>query len=121
MRTVFIINGHDYTRYILELKPTQNDIDSKYSGRNLLDGEMYRKRVASKEKWSVSFDRLSEAVMSQLLQDMDSDFVRITMLDAKQNRHIQRTYYCSTINKGVQHSIGEVTVYDGVTFNIIER
>lgn len=122
MQTVFIVNGHNYTQKILELKPTpRNDIDAKSSGRNLLDGDMYRKIVASKQKWSVSFDRLSESEMSQLLTDMDGEFVNITLLDAKQNRHIQRAYYCSTINGGIQHSIGNTTVYDGVNFNITEK
>ena len=122
MKTIFIVNGHDYTSKILELKPTpRNDIDSNKSGRNLLDGDMYRKIVASKQKWTVNFARLSESDMSQLLTDMDGTFANITLLDPKQNRHIQRTYCCSTINAGVQHSIGNTTVYDGVTFNITEK
>jgi len=122
MQTVFIVNGHNYAQKILELKPIpRNDIDANNSGRNLLNGDMYRKIVASKQKWTVSFARLSENDMSQLLIDMDGTFADITLLDPKQNRHIQRTFYCSTINAGVQHSIGNTTVYDGVTFNITER
>ena len=122
MQTVFIVNGHDYAPKIQELKPTpRNDIDANSSGRNLLDGDMYRKIVASKQKWTVNFGRLSESDMSQLLTDMDGAFVNITLLDPKQNRRIQRRYYCSSINGGIQHSIGGVTVYDGVTFNITEK
>lgn len=122
MQTVFIVNGHDYTRKLKEIKPIpRNDIDAKTSGRNLLNGDMYRKRVANKQKWNISFGRLTETLMSQLLQDMDGEFVQVTMLDPQQNRHIQRTYYCTTVNGGIQHSIGDSTVYDGVNFNIIER
>lgn len=122
MLTVFIVNGHNYAPKIHELKPIpRNDIDAKNSGRNLLNGDMYRKIVASKQKWTVSFDRLSESEMSQLLTDMDGPFVNITLLDPKQNRHIHRQFYCSTISGGVQHSIGAVTVYDGVSFNITEK
>ena len=121
MQPVFLLNGHDYTEYIEELKPSLNDLDADGSGRNLLDGKMYRKRIATKNKWTVSFLRLDEILMKQLLTDMDSQYVNVTMLDAKANRHVQRTYYTSTINQGVQRYIGGQTVYDGVTFDITER
>lgn len=123
MKPVFIINNHDYTPYLAAegLKPTSNDIDADGSGRNLLNGLMYRKRIATKEKWTVSFLRLGEAIMAQLRQDMATEYVRVKLLDSKLNRVIERTYYCSTINAGVQRYIGGQTVYDGVTFNITER
>lgn len=121
MQPVFIINGHDYTEYIEELKPSLNDLDADGSGRNLLTGLMYRKRIATKNKWSVSFLRLGESLMQQLLSDMDSQFVKVTMLDAKANRPIQRTYYTSTINQGVQRYIGGETVYDGVAYDLTEK
>ena len=124
-RPIFKINGHDYTRYLAEdgLKPTRNDLDSDGSGRNLLDGLMYRSRIATKVKWTVSFERLDEDVMAQIEQDMyaDDNYVTVIMLDPKQNRHVERTYYYSTINEGVQRYIGGRTVYDGVTFNLTER
>lgn len=128
MKPIFKTNGHDYTRYLAEegLKPSKNDLDSDGSGRNILDGLMYRSRVATKAKWTVSFNRLDEATMKQLESDLyagtvEGDYIKITLLDAKLNRHVERTYYCSTINEGVQRYIGGQTVYDGVTFNITER
>lgn len=125
MKPTFQLNGHDYTKYLAEegLKPTKNDLDSDGSGRNLLDGLMYRSRIATKAKWTVSFNRLDEAVMQQLESDMyaTENYLSITMLDAKQNRYVTRSYYCSTIDEGVQRYIGGRTVYDGVTFNITER
>lgn len=122
-KPIFRIGEHDYTDYIADegLQPSKNDLDADGSGRNLLDGLMYRNRIATKDKWTVSFLRLDEAVMSELLTDMDADYVSITMLDPKVNRMVTRTYYCSTINAGVQRYIGGRTVYDGVTFNITER
>lgn len=123
MKPIFKVNGHDYTKYIAEdgLKPSRNDLDGDGSGRNLLDGLMVRSRVASKKKWTVTFNRLGESLASQLLTDMWPEYVKITMLDAKENRHIQREYYCSTINEGVQRYVNGATVYDGITFNITER
>lgn len=123
MKPIFLVNGHDYTRYLAweGLKPVRNDLDANGSGRNLLDGLMYRHRIAGKQKWTVSFNRLSGEVLSQLEKDMDADFMRVTLLDAKENRYVERSYYSSTINEGVQRYIGGETVYDGVTFNLTER
>lgn len=120
-KPIFKIGEHDYTKYVAELQPSRNDLDADGSGRNLLDGLMYRSRITTKLKWTVSFLRLDAAVMAQLSADMDADFVSITLLEAKANRQITRSYYCSTINQGVQRYIGGRTVYDGVTFNLIER
>ena len=122
-KPIFKIGTHDYTEYLdwEGLKPSRNDLDADGSGRNLLDGLMYRSRIATKLKWTVSFIRLDEGIMAQLSEDLDATYLQITMLDAKANRHITRTYYCSTINEGVQRYVGGRTVYDGVTFNLIER
>ena len=120
---MFVVNGHDYAKLITELKPSRNDVDSDGSGRNLLDGLMYRSRLATKRKWSVTFDRLDAKTMMQLENDMygGKDYISITLLDARVNRGVTSSYYFSTIKEGVQRSIKGKTYYDGVTFDIIER
>lgn len=120
---MFVVNGHDYAKVITELKPSRNDVDSDNSGRNLLDGLMYRSRIATKRKWTVTFDRLDAATIMQLENDLYSgkDYISITLLDARVNRGVTSSYYFSAINEGVQRSINGRTYYDGVTFNIIER
>lgn len=120
---MFVVNGHDYAKLITELKPSRNDVDSDGSGRNLLDGLMYRSRLATKRKWLVTFDRLDAKTMMQLENDMygGKDYISITLLDARVNRGVTSSYYFSTINEGVQRSIKGKTYYDGVTFDIIER
>lgn len=120
---MFVVNGHDYAKLITELKPSRNDVDSDGSGRNLLDGLMYRSRLATKRKWSVTFGRLDAKNMMQLENDMygGKDYISVTLLDARVNRGVTSSYYFSTINEGVQRSINGKTYYDGVTFDIIER
>lgn len=120
---VFIINGHDYTDLISEdgLKPSRNDLDKDGSGRNLLDGLMHRSRIATKMKYSISFNRMTAAQLQQLENDMSGEYVSITFLEAKTDRHVTRTYYTSTINEGVQRAIDGVTYYDGVAFDMTER
>lgn len=123
MKPIFKVNGHDYTQFLAEdgIKPSRNDIDGEGAGRNILDGLMYRNRIASKFKTPVLFNRMDEVIASQLLTDMKPEYVFITLLDAETNRYIEREYYCSTVNYGVQRYIGGRTVYDGITFNITER
>lgn len=121
MLPVFTIGNHNYTEYVAEIKPSYNDLDADGSGRNLLNGKMYRKKIATKDKRTVTFLRLDETMMSQLMNDMNSEYVKITMLDPRTNRHIERTYYTSTLNNGIQRYIGGETVYDGVTFDVTER
>lgn len=44
MKPIFKIGEHDYTAFLAEdgLSPVRNDLDADGSGRNLLDGLMYR-------------------------------------------------------------------------------
>ena len=123
MKPIFKVNGHDYTKYLSEegLKPSRNDLDADGSGRNLLDGLMVRSRIASKKKWTVTFNELSDSVTSQLLKDMYPEYVKVTLLEPMDNRYIEREYYCSTVTEGVQRYINGRTRYDGITFNLTER
>ena len=125
MKPIVKINGRDYTSYVMELTPSYNDLDSDGSGRNILDGLMYRHRVSTKIKWELKFLRLDENVMAQLMQDMyaSEDYVSCLMLEPRTNRQVERSYYCSTINNGIQRYIRDKdkTVYDGAAFNLTER
>lgn len=125
MKPVFIINGNDYTRYVADegLKPSRNDLDADGSGRNLLDGLMYRSRIATKAKWTVTFIRLPLVILNAIEADLYAveNYVTATFLEASTNSYVTRTYYVSTINEGVQRYIGGETVYDGATFDMTER
>lgn len=120
----FIVNsGTDFGDYIKEIKPTFNDLDKDGSGRNLLDGKMYRTRIATKRAWAVTIDRMSEATMSAFLTAMyaNDDYVNITTLDPKENRRLNKEYYFSTVDCGVQRAISGQTYYDGGSVTVTER
>ena len=125
MKPVFKIGEHDYTAFLAEdgLAPVRNDLDADGSGRNLLDGLMYRARIAQKDKWTVKFNRLPELIVKSIAADINPEYVEITMLDPKTNRHITKTYYTSTLTYGVQRydRSQNLTYYEGCTFNITER
>ena len=125
MKPIFKIGSHDYTAFLAEdgLAPVRNDLDADGSGRNLLDGLMYRARIAQKDKWTVKFNRLPELIVKSIAADINPEYVEITMLDPKTNRHITKTYYTSTLTYGVQRydRSQNLTYYEGCTFNITER
>lgn len=125
MKPIFKIGNNDYTAFLAEdgLAPVRNDLDADGSGRNLLDGLMYRARIAQKDKWTVKFNRLPELIVKSIAADINPEYVEITMLDPKTNRHITKTYYTSTLTYGVQRydRSQNLTYYEGCTFNITER
>lgn len=125
MKPIFKIGKNDYTAFLAEdgLAPVRNDLDADGSGRNLLDGLMYRARIAQKDKWTVKFNRLPELIVKSIAADINPEYVEITMLDPKTNRHITKTYYTSTLTYGVQRydRSQNLTYYEGCTFNITER
>ena len=125
VKPIFSIGNHDYTRWLAEdgLAPIRNDLDADGAGRILLDGLMYRARIAQKEKWTVKFNRLPEAIMQSLAADMDGEYVEIAMLNPKTNRVVSKSYYTATLNYGLQrYDKGDNrTYYIGCTFEITER
>lgn len=125
MKPIFKIGKNDYTAFLAEdgLAPVRNDLDADGSGRNLLDGLMYRARIAQKDKWTVKFNRLPELIVKSIAADINPEYIEITMLDPKMNRHITKTYYTSTLTYGVQRydRSQNLTYYEGCTFNITER
>lgn len=123
MKPIFKIGNHDYTEFVDTLKPVRNDIDADGSGRNLLDGEMFRTRIAQKDKWSVTFLKLPELIMKSIAEDIDPEFAQITMLDPKSNRVLEKTYYTSTLTFGSQRydKSQNLTYYEGCTFDMTER
>lgn len=125
MKPIFKIGDNDYTTFLAEdgLSPVRNDLDADGSGRNLLDGLMYRARISQKDKWTVKFNRLPELIIKSIAADISPEYVQITMLDPKTNRHINKTYYTSTLTYGTQHydRSQDLTYYEGCTFDITER
>ena len=125
MKPIFKIGKNDYTAFLAEdgLSPVRNDLDADGSGRNLLDGLMYRARITQNGKWTVKFNRLPELIVKSIAADINPEYIEITMLDPKTNRHLTKTYYTSTLTYGVQRydRSQNLTYYEGCTFNITER
>ena len=125
MKPIFKIGDHNYTAWLAAdgLAPVRNDLDADGSGRDIQDCLMRRKRIGQKDKWAVKFLRMPELVMQSLAQDMDHDYVFITILDPDTNRHVEKEFYSSTFTYGTQRYLPYqgLTVYDNCTFDITER
>ncbi len=125
MFKIKLANGeqHDYSAFVESLSPTLNDLDAEGSGRNILDGMMYRSRIASKDSLQVKFLPLPELIMKSLAEDIMTEYVTVKVLDPLTNTHVERSYYVSTRNWGEQrYNKGKgVTEYIGCNFKLTER
>jgi hypothetical protein len=117
------INGHDYAQYIAELTPSTNDLDADGSGRDVQTGEMFRTRIATKQKWDVKLLRLSETVHRQLIADISPVFYNVTLLDPVTGATATKTMYTSAVPFGAQRYDKETGApyYDGMAFSMTEK
>ena len=86
-KPMLVINGHDYAEHILELNPSRNDLDADGSGRDVQTGLMHRTRIATKQKWDVKLNRLSEADVLHLLRALRRAALRQGQRRALLRRH----------------------------------
>ena len=123
MRPILKIDTLDLTKYVSELKPTKNDLDADGSGRDIQTGRMYRTKITSKITWEVSLLRIPESVALALFKKLDSEYYSATTLNPGTNTQQTKTYYTSSVPLGAQKYIksDDITVYDGVSFQMIER
>ena len=123
MKPTLTINGHDYAPLVEELNIVNNDLDADGSGRDVQTGEMFRTRIAVKQKWEVKLLRLPEAIHRQLLADIAGAFYSATVLDPVTGAQATRTFYTSSVPFGAQRydrSTGQA-YYDGMTFSMTEK
>ena len=122
MKPIFKIGEHDYTVFLEKLSSVNNDLDAEGSGRNILDGVMYRSRITDKDGWTANFLPLPETIMLSLMQDVRPECVDITLLDPDTNTHVTMKFYISTRNRGdQQYNPGKgYTEYIGCSFKMTE-
>lgn len=122
-KPVLIINSHDYAQYVEELTPSRNDLDADGSGRDVQTGEMFRTRIATKQKWDVKMLPLGETIHKQLLSDISGVYFSATVLDPTTGATASKTFYTSSVPFGAQRYDKESKkpYYDGMTFSMTER
>lgn len=123
MTPKFQINNTDYAPYIQQLDIQINDLDADGSGRNILDGKMYRSRIASKFKLSVKMLPVSEQMIYEVSTAVSGTYTEVTFLNPKNNTEETKEFYCSSFNFGNQYysPSEELSYYDGASFDLTER
>ncbi len=115
--------SYDITAYVAEegLKPTNNGMDADGAGRDILTGYMYRSMICQKQKWTVELIRIDQTVMAKISTLLAQEYLDCTMIDFLSGESNKRNYYNNTFTCGTQRYIGGEIVYDGCTFDLIER
>ena len=123
MQPVLIIGDLDFTHYVGEMKPVKNDLDADGSGRDIQTGKMHRTKITDKMTWEVTMIRIPEEVAWLLFKALNKEYYSAITLHPGKNVLDKREYYTSSIPFGAQKYIKseQRTVYDGVTFQMIER
>lgn len=121
MQAVLIINGQDFTDFLLAgaIGWSRNDLDSADTGRTL-DGIMHRTRIAMKRKLAFTCRELTTDEIMRLNEALSPTFVQVTYLDPMSGV-ITKTFYGSTVESTVQMSYDGETYWTGTTFNLIEQ
>lgn len=118
---ILVINKHDYTRWIQDegYNWTRNDLDSENTLRTK-DTLMRRDKLGTKRKLSYKMMPMPTDILAQLDDDLSTEFFTATYLDPHGQQ--TRTFYCSSMpaNVKVIYKNGQ-QLWDGVSFNIIER
>ena len=95
------------------------DID-KESERNA-NGTMQRTRVATKRKIIVEWGPLSSAESSQILKAMADVFFNVKYEDPMEGKVITKTFYVGDRTAPVLKVINNVTRWEGLKTNLVEK
>ena len=97
-----------------------NDIDAPNSGRDM-NGKMHRKRIASKNKISVTCRSINESELTLLNDALDADIVNVDYYNPGKAAVIQNAkFYSSQIQAAVVMDVGGGRVFEGIKFDLIE-
>ena len=122
MKAIFKVGDKDFTRFLEEggIKWSRNDVDSELTKRSKLTAKMYRKRLATKRKLSITCKRMTTAEVHELNQAILPEKISVTYLDPLEGQVVTKEFYGSSVDATTQISMGDDTYWDGVSFNIIE-
>jgi hypothetical protein len=85
------------------------------------NGTMIIERIATKRKLELSYNYLTGASLSVILNAIDSVFFDVTYLDPKTNGMRTGSFYCGDRSTGMLDYIDGVPRYQAVKFDLIER
>ncbi len=119
---IFKVGDLDLTELVLSggVGWERNDIDSDKTTR-MLDGSMYRKRIAKKRKLSIQLVRLTTEQLRQVVEAIAPEFICVTYLEPEVCAQVTKTFYGSSVSSKTWMTVNGVTYWDGTKFNIVEK
>lgn len=121
MKSVLIINGHDYSHYIVSkgVSWTRNSMDSEKSNRNVMTGRMNRYPIADKRTVSYTLMDLSREELAQLDSDLSATFFTATYLDL--HGVTTKDFYCTSFKATTDVVHEDDSTWCDASFTMIER
>lgn len=118
---VFKIDNVDFSDVLAEggLVWTRNDLDADGTGRDL-NGDLIRKRVASKVTLKVQTLPLMTSRISALLTAIYPESFSVTYTDPQAGTQATKTMYANNVPATCQRAYGNTILWDAINFSLVE-
>ena len=95
-----------------------SDVSAADAGRTE-DGLMHKMRITQKVHLELSWNYITTADVSLILNAFDDEYINVTYLDAKLGGYTQKTFYVG--DRSAPSYNTRMGLWTNVSFNIIER
>lgn len=121
---LIVIDGLDMAPFLADggLEITRNDLDSKKTGRATMNGKMYRKRVAIKQKLQLTCrDDLTFEEAGMIMKTIEPEWVKVRVMIPGRGE-VQAMFYSNNVPLicETMHKDGTST-WSGLRFPLIEE
>ena len=125
MKPVLKIDGVDFAWILNEggISWSRNDLDSEKTGR-LLNGDLYRKRVAVKRKLRISnCKRMTTAEINKLNKALYPELITVEFLDPIVGGYYKGVFYGASVEATTQiyDDTDDETYWEDTSFSLTER
>lgn len=84
-------------------------------------GTLYRDRVAVKRKLMITYGGLTPTEISEILYAIEDEFFEVEYPDPRLGVLVTKTFYVSDRNMPMYRNVGGNPIWEGLSFNLIEK
>lgn len=96
------------------------DVSDSASGRTQ-DTIMHKNRIGQKVKWSYEWWGTNDSETASLLQTFNNEYIMLTYHDPMYNKYVTKEFYVGDRSAPVKtYALGN-TIYERISFDVIER
>jgi len=96
------------------------DVSSEDSGRTL-DAQMHKNKIAEKVMINLSWSGTDKAVTKEVLQSFRPEYFMVEYDDPIEGIRVTKEFYCGDKSAPVLRVINGSSIFETVSFDIIER